>query len=319
MGHRPNILIIKLGALGDFVMQMDCVQAIYRAYPDAHITFMTTAPFVGFVKCLDFVENILVDSRPRFNLKEWYKTCKTGIADQKWDFVFDLQSSSRTLKKYRNIVRFLTPHSFKWVRIDKGGFDVLDVQKKGRFSWGRATNSQMQLKLLPPDLSFCKGEQAHFAELPKEKFLLIIPGCSALHPYKRWPAERYLEIVKRAEKVGVPAVVLGTNAEGEEIDFICNHSKALSFKSKASLLDFPALAARALCIIGNDTGPVHMACLGFTKAIVLFSARTKNSAQNRSNVKNFIGEKMTDISTEAVFKEVVEIIEEGQKNERKID
>ena len=42
--HR--ILVIKLGALGDFVLALGPCAAIRRHHQNAHITLLTTTPFV---------------------------------------------------------------------------------------------------------------------------------------------------------------------------------------------------------------------------------------------------------------------------------
>ena len=307
--HKPHILIIKLGALGDFVMQMDYVQAIHKMYPNAEMTFMTSRPFVPFVKCLDFVNNIIVDTHPRWNLKEWYRICKKEIADKQWDYIFDLQNSRRTRDRYFKLVRFFTPFSFKWcVWAKNGNLNVKKVEKDKRFCLGNLTTEQMSLPLEEVDLSFCKGEQKNFHLLPEKRFVLLIPGCSPKHPYKRWPKENYAKLADLIEKKGVSVVVLGTKAEAEEIDYICTHTKAVNFQDKASLLDIPALASKAACIVGNDTGPMHMACFNKTYGVVLFCQKTARSAQKHDNVKNIIAQNIEDISAEEVFENIKHLL-----------
>ena len=306
---EQKILIIKLGALGDFILQSGCVFALHEKYPNAHFTFMTTKPFVPFVKCMPFIENIIVDTRPRYKIKEWWNTCKKGIADTKWDYIFDLQASKRTRKKYFSLSRFLSPYAMRWAYISDGGFTVLNVDKKRRFTMGKLTETHMDFEPFPVDMSFCKGEEKNFHLLPKKPFMLVIPGCSALHPYKRWPAEKYLQLVLEAEKNGIPSVVLGTNAEAEEIQTICKNSNAVDFQSKASLLDIPSLAARSCVVVGNDTGPVHMSCFSKRPAVVLFCQRTARSANKLPKVTNLVADDIENISVDTVWNEVQKSLE----------
>ena len=188
--------------------------------------------------------------------------------------------------------------------------NVKEVEKARCFGFGKLSLSKMTLNLEPVDLSFCKGEQKYFDLLPKENFILFVPGCSPKHPYKRWPKEKYTELANLIdEKLNIPVVVLGTKTEAEEIDYICEHSKALNFKDKTTLLDIPALADRALCVIGNDTGPMHMACFCKTYGIVLFCQITARSAQNHENIKNIIAQEINDISASEVFEQINTIIQ----------
>ena len=308
---RQRILIIKLGALGDFVMQMDYVAAIHKAYPNAHFTFMTSKPFVPFVKCLSWVEDIIVDSHPRLNLMEWVRICKKQIADRHFDFIFDLQNSKRTRERYFSLVRFFSAQSVTWMGFQKKApMCVRRIDKKHAWSLGKVTFDKMEIPLEPVDLSVFKGEEKNFHLLPDVPFALVIPGCSPKHPYKRYPKELYTEVVQMLEAKGVPAVVLGTRVEAEQISYICAHTHAINFQDKASLLDMPALAKRALCVIGNDTGPVHMACLCGTKGVVLFCEKTSKSAQNLANIKNIIATNIGDIPPTEILKQLSDLIKD---------
>ncbi len=48
-GDTEKILVIKLGALGDFIQAMGPMAAIRRHHPDADITLLTTEPFEKIV------------------------------------------------------------------------------------------------------------------------------------------------------------------------------------------------------------------------------------------------------------------------------
>ena len=179
---------------------------------------------------------------------------------------------------------------------------------KPRLTWGKETQDFMPLPWVQTDLSFLKGEQKYFHLLP-EKYVLLIPGCSPGHPYKRWPKEHYAELAKKLAKKGVSCVVLGTPAESEECNYITNHSpKTLNFLGKSSLLDVPALALKSIAVVGNDTGPTHMASLCQKPVIALFSQKTAQYAHDFPNVTNFIAPDIADISVDTVFQKCMQIL-----------
>jgi len=62
--QQPRILVIKLGALGDFVQALAPMAAIRRHHPGAHITLLTTDPFVELAAASRWFDDIWVDSRP---------------------------------------------------------------------------------------------------------------------------------------------------------------------------------------------------------------------------------------------------------------
>jgi len=77
--QEQNILIIKLGALGDVILRTGTVMSIHERFPNAKITVMTTKPFVSLFKSMSCVSDVIVDTKPRYNLLEWFKTCKINI------------------------------------------------------------------------------------------------------------------------------------------------------------------------------------------------------------------------------------------------
>ena len=51
MARKPEkILVIKLSALGDFVLALAAMKRIRQAHPKAHITLLTTPPFEALAK-----------------------------------------------------------------------------------------------------------------------------------------------------------------------------------------------------------------------------------------------------------------------------
>ena len=299
---KKRILIIKHGALGDFVLTLGLFKDLRQMHPDDHITLLTMSPFVKIGQQSGIFDDVLVDNRPKYNIFEWYRVCKKILIDGNFDIIYDLQQSRRTLKKYMRIVRFLSPRNICWaLPYSNKQFNII---KKRPFSLGRKTETQLFFKrpFSAPDLSFCHGEGKYFSELPKD-FILLIPGCSPNHPYKRWSAENYAAIAKKAAEQGIYSVVLGTQDEKQAIDTICAATdKAISFMNKSSLMDIPQIVLKSKLVIGNDTGPAHMASLCGKSTIVLFCDKTKKSANNLPNVTNLIAPNINQISVDSVWK-----------------
>ena len=302
-----KILVIKLGALGDFILTTGMMKAIRKAYPEAHITLLTGAAYQSLARKSGFFDDIEIDNRTH-RLQDWIRICKKILADQKWDMIFDLQISSRTRKKYYPIARFITKNPINWALWCKGGFTVKSSPQKMPFWWGKTTFSNLKLSSCDNSLDFCYGTYQGCQDLP-EKYVLLIPGCSAAHPYKRWPAKFYAQVAKVLAEKGIYSLVIGTNDERKEIQEICEITpKALNFCNKSKLLDIPDLAHRASAVIGNDTGPMHMAELTDTPCFTLYCDRTKQAALQRPNVTNFIGQNIQDISAEDVLTKLLSVL-----------
>lgn len=272
-GHEQlNILVIKLSALGDIVLATGLLREIRERHPSARITFLTRGAFAEFGRSMGLFDEVLVDNRERY--AGFWKVGFGIVAHGHYDLVYDLQDKTRT-RAYRRIARFCGRWSMVW-----------RLRFKSRYE---------------PDLSFCHGAHENFHLLP-ERYALLIPGCSPGHPHKMWPAESYRELSRRLGERGLRSVVMGTKAEAEQIRAIIEgNPHAVDFMGKSSLADIPDLARGAEFVIGNDTGPSHMARIAGAKTITLFCKITEKSAREAPNAINVIRERISDISVDDVL------------------
>jgi ADP-heptose:LPS heptosyltransferase len=59
-----KVLVIKLGALGDFVLALAAMKKIREAHPKAKITLLTTPPFEALAKLSPYFNTVETDGRP---------------------------------------------------------------------------------------------------------------------------------------------------------------------------------------------------------------------------------------------------------------
>ena len=314
MQNKPQkILLIKLGALGDFIWQTCEMKALRLAYPDAHITLMTAAPFIKIAKQSGLFDDYIIDNRT-WRPHDWVRIIHK-LAYGGYDMICDIQVQNRTKIKYYTLSRFLAPSDCTWAFEIKGGYRVVNIHKRFPLTWGKATQSDLPMPQCDPTLDFCHGENKNFHLLPPE-YVLLIPGCSPDHPYKRWPAESYASLAKSLADEGISTVVLGTSAEEKEINTVCAATnRAVNFCNKASLLDIPDLARRSIAVVGNDTGPLHMASLSGARTVALFCDKTKISVSNLPNVSNLIKENIQDISVQDVMSKLQSILHKAKKSD----
>ena len=60
-----RVLVIKLSALGDFVLALGAMRAIRENHPKAVMTLLTTPPYEGLAKATGFFQHIETDGRPK--------------------------------------------------------------------------------------------------------------------------------------------------------------------------------------------------------------------------------------------------------------
>lgn len=306
-----KILVIKLGALGDFVLELGGMLKVRQLHPDAEITLMTNKAFLAIARQTGAFDKYIIDNRASWLDFNTQLNLLREISGAGFELIYDFQCVSRTEGKYFSALRWAMPHSFTWIRARRDS--AWKVEKKHAWGMGKKTFMQHPFELPVTDLSFLHGENKHFHELP-EKFVVMIPGCSPTHPYKRWPVGYFAELSNRLAERGIKTVLVGTAAEADTIESIARaSSSAVSMVNKTSILDIPDLARRAIASVGNDTGPSHMASLSGMPTIAIYDNRTKVGVLRGPRSYNFVSPSTIDLITvDMVWEKLLPILEEAE-------
>ena len=75
--HVPKILVIKLSALGDFVLALAAMKKIRQAHSKAHISLLTTPPFEALAKASPYFNAVDIDGRPE-SLPDWIARARSA-------------------------------------------------------------------------------------------------------------------------------------------------------------------------------------------------------------------------------------------------
>ena len=122
----------------------------------------------------------------------------------------------------------------------------------------------------PPDVDWLQAPVSAF-QLPDD-YGLLVPGGSPGRPEKRWPAPAYADLAQRLTEMGCTPVLVGTEAERGVTRHIAEKcGGAIDLTGRTSLAEMASLCRGASVILGNDTGPMHIAALTGSRTVVLFS------------------------------------------------
>lgn len=269
---HSNILVIKLGALGDFFQALGCMKAIRQHHSTAKITLLTSPPYVSIGSACPYFDDVLCDKRPK-----WFEILKLlslrqTLLNVGFDRVYDLQNNDRTsmyfhlfpksrkpewvgsvagashanLSKTRTAGHALDGHieTLAFAGINKDSIDIDDL------SW--ATSSKIYHEITQP-------------------YIIMAPGSAPTRTEKRWPASHYASLAKslsRSHKI----IILGTKGEKSLADTIKGQCPdAIDLTGKTDILDIPDLARTAAYAIGNDSGPMHIIAQTGCPSYILFS------------------------------------------------
>ena len=266
-----RVLVIRLSAVGDFVLSFGPFAAIRAQHPDAEITLLTTAPYAGLALMAPWFDRVEIDARPA-----WWNLPGLGRLWrqlQGFDRVYDLQTSGRSSRYYTLAGRPL------WSGIAPGcRFAQTDPARETMHTIERQRD-QLAIagitEFPAPDLAWLTT--APIPDLPV-RFVLLVPGAAPTRPAKRWPVENFAELaVYIADRGAVPVVIGGKNEADLAAAILARCPQAIDLTGRTAMADLFAIAAHATLAVGNDTGPMHIAASMACPCVVLFSGDSEPS------------------------------------------
>ncbi len=269
-----NILVVRLGALGDVVHTIPAVAALRRAFPDARIDWLVEAThraIVDLVRVLDEVV-ALEDS----TLGSWRRAI-VELRQARYDVAIDFQGllKSAVLARASGAARVI-------------GFSIWHLREKtarpfyssaGEAEGGHVIRKNLRLlRVLGIDretIEFpLRAVDSRAADVLRE----LVPGPYALinagaaWPNKRWPPDRFGQVAAfLAEARGLTPVVLWGPGEDALAQAVIDASSGHAVLAPPTrVADLVALARQAAMVISGDTGPLHIATAVGTPTVGIF-------------------------------------------------
>jgi len=266
-----NIAIVKLSALGDIVHAMVALQFIKAALPSAQIDWIVEQGFADVLADNPDIRSILtvnlkaLKTDKKLFFREFSKVKQFG--QQQYDLVIDAQG----LIKSALVARLLSKHTV--------GFDKNSIREKWASLFYQqsvacpydANTIDRNVKVLTQPLGIEVSQQQI---LNKNPFLFFKPATVSLDQYfqsdqpnillvigSTWPSRNYPKAQILQVMQSLPANYLicwGNTQEQQDGAWLAERSEA-RLLPRLNLNDLKAAIARVNLLIGNDTGPTHMA------------------------------------------------------------
>jgi ADP-heptose:LPS heptosyltransferase len=274
---KKKLLVIRLDAIGDFILWLDAARELRRLYPPEQyeITLLGNHIWTSLAEKLPWFEQIWPLERKQYLLNPLYFIrMLLKVRAGSFDIVIN-PTCSREFK----VGDVLVKASQAPLRIGSTG--DLDRIKP----WQRRISDRWYTLLIPAqdkslmelerNADFMRGLGAEtfrssVPELPlvsglppgfmARDYVVIVPGAGS--PAKQWPARRFSEIAGRIhQKTGWQAIICGGPDDEPLGKTILEESAVPSenWCAKTSLPELVAVLAGARLVIANDTGAVHIA------------------------------------------------------------
>jgi lipopolysaccharide heptosyltransferase I len=278
-----NILIVRLGALGDIVHAIPAAAALRGAFPAARIDWLVEARHREILELVPGLSRVVVVERA--TIGGWVDAVRR-LRQVRYDVALDLQGllKSAILARASGAARVI-------------GFSIWHLREKTArpfYSETEAGGVRLQAErethviLKNIRLLSTLGVDSERIALPlaavdspaldalrsaigsDRRFALINPG--AAWPNKRWPPARYGEVAAfLADVRGLQPVVLwGPGEEGLARAVAGASGGAARVAPATAIRDVLALSRAASLIVSGDTGPLHIAAAAGTPVVAIF-------------------------------------------------
>ena len=273
-----KIAIVKLSSLGDIVHSMVVLQFVKKYYPASVIDWVVEKRFKGVLENNPHINQIHTvnltkvkrDKSLKFLLNERSRITKFG----KYDVVIDLQG----LLKSAIVSKFI--NSRKIVGFDKNsikeklasyfynqkvaiGYDENTIERYVKLISEALRIIITKDDIINKELFLFSKSKFLFTQTP---FIVFVIGST--WESKNYPKEKFVEIAQVLEKNCL--VLWGSEQEKAKAEWMGIESDYIQVMPKLSLDDLKHVIRCASLLIGNDTGPSHMAWALNRPSIVLF-------------------------------------------------
>ena len=299
-----KILVIKLGALGDLVLCMDAFAALRAKHPQATLALLTGPSFVPFAREMPWFDDVLTDPRPAaWNVTAWARLIRAVRAFGPTR-VYDFQGKPRQSILYWALGGPL--RGPEWSGAARGCSHPRQWPPVEGMHYTEFLSAQLERADVrvdqPADLTWL-DDSLDGLDLP-QRYALFIPGCAATRLYKRWPPEHYAALAEKLAAKGLGVFAVGTKADEASIEAIRELAPSVvSLAGQTTLKQLAALARRAVCVVGNDTGPTHLSAAVGAKTIALMSDKVDPhwSAPEGARTKWLQGKPLSSLSVSDVW------------------
>lgn len=267
-----KIAIVKLSALGDIVHAMVALQFIKQQQPGLVIDWLVEERFAELLRHNPDINQILT-----VNLKA-LKTHKLGLfseiskikhyAQQHYDLVIDAQGLIKSALTAMLLGK------------KRAGFDKQSIRESlAAYSYQYSVNCpytsnsiDRNVQVIAQPLGLAVTNQ-HI--LAKQAFLFFTPAAINLADYlatnqhnilyvigstwpsRNYPKEQFLEVINTLKQCAL--IIWGNEAERQAAEWLNSRSEYVKLLPRLDLNSLKALIASVDLVIGNDTGPTHMA------------------------------------------------------------
>lgn len=282
-----GLALVRLDAIGDFVLWLDSAKEYRSLYPDQKITLVANAAWADFAKQFSFWDAVLPVHLHLLNLRDPISRWRMLRRVSQCRFQTVIQPThSRVLLHGDSVIRA----SGAVERIGSTG------DNSNGAAWDVAYGNRLYTRLIPasmkpqPELARNAEFFSHLSGVHFDAAIFPMPVLTALpahlaieKPYfvafpgaswngRQWPVDKFASAIESIYRLrGWKAVLCGSHTEAALCRAIANSCDApcVELAGKTSLAELVEVIRGARLLICNETSAVHIAASTATPAVCI--------------------------------------------------
>ncbi|MCK5667983.1 MAG: glycosyltransferase family 9 protein [Gammaproteobacteria bacterium] len=253
-----NVLIIKLGALGDVIMATPIIKQLQHHHANDKLWLLTTTSFLNLFKNWEDLQVAAFSRKGFFSI---YRAVR-WIRQHKFEILYDLQSNDRTsiISALSGIPKRVGNHPRFPYHLHP------DEPYVGQCHAYERLNQMLISADIEPSYELPQLPVAHEAMLHVKKwldvtglassrFVLLHAGASLKHVAKRWPY--FLDLALELQSKGFKVVWIGAD-DDSEINRALAARIGIDATSLFDVIELLELGKYACFAVTNDSAPMHI-------------------------------------------------------------
>ncbi|ADN09781.1 lipopolysaccharide heptosyltransferase I [Sulfurimonas autotrophica] len=277
-----KIAIIRLSALGDIINSAVVLQFIKKQYPDAKIDWVSEEIFSDILRTNKYLHAIHSVNLKKLKKSKSFSLLKKTISKlstlDDYDIIIDMQGLLKSAIVARIIGK--NTHGFDknstreslaalFYKTTSSISYEENVIKRNCFAVSDALNFKLtDAMILNKEPVFSPTKE--FTLRSDKKNIAFVIGAS--WPSKIYPKESVVKVCNALQEQCY--IIWGNEAEKESAAWICKHSKYATLAPKLTLDGLVSFISSMDLLIGNDTGPTHLAWAQNIPSITLLGPTT---------------------------------------------
>ena len=284
-----NLLAVRLDNAGDVVMLGPALRAIKSTSPECQITLLASPAGAKAAPLLPWIDSVLVWRSIWQDLGQLpFDRARENeliqlIAERAFDAAVIFSSFSQT-PHVAAYVCYLAGIPLRAGESKEFGGATLSTELRGTPDVTHQVDRNLHLvralgfsEVDPAlEIAILDASREEVARRlwdvgisPEQPLVILHPGASAAA--RRYPAERFQQVVELLRARGWPLVVTGSERERDLLEIVVGDNDAIPVFTDLSMQEFAALVARASAVVCGNTLPLHLADATRTPVVALYS------------------------------------------------